>query len=144
MKIYLSQIYIEVGIAYCFNTLFQKKISLFLTEATDESKLFVHKYGRDFKLIFRMSAKAGISDTEVCGPAVFRKDKDVEYTIFIPYDFTGPDSFEARRKALKLLFSSILVIFKDLDIDTKKVEAGAEQFIEDVVNDKTFLETDEY
>jgi len=47
---------------------------------------FENKYGADWNIIIRISAKAGLSENELRGPTVFKKDKDLEFTIFLPYD----------------------------------------------------------
>ena len=101
MKIYVAQIYIEVGSVYPFTHYFQRLISDELTKRISASSAFIQKYGEDFNLIFRMSAKSSLKEPEVQGPTVFKTDKDVEYTIFLTFDKSEPQGPGSYRRALK-------------------------------------------
>jgi hypothetical protein len=50
------------------------------------SNEFENRYGADWDIILRISAKCGLSENELRGPSEFKKDKHVEFTIFLPYD----------------------------------------------------------
>ena len=86
MSIYVSQIYPEAGVSYPFNHRFQKYLSDLVSAKVGTSKKFADLYGPEYDLIFRMSAKEGLAKPEIKGPTVFKRDKDVEYTVFLPFD----------------------------------------------------------
>src|SRR6266446_207939 len=134
MKVSVSQVYIEPGISFPFTSFFQKWISGNLTELTYPSKEFNHCYGENFHLIFRMSAKAGLRDVEIRGPSVYRKDRDVEYTIFLPYDVivAADERFNC---ALDYLLRGIIRILKSLKIDTSLLEKNVPSFIKRICSD---------
>jgi hypothetical protein len=85
MNIFFGQIYIEPGITFPFSHKFQKLISEEVTKNTSPSAYFKNLYGGDWDLIFRISAKQEIDNLEIRGPTKFKKDCDVEYTLFLPY-----------------------------------------------------------
>ena len=86
MTIYFGQIYGVLGASFPFSTRFQLRLGAEVTSRLSASAAFDLKYGRDWKLIFRISAKTSISVCEVRGPTMFRKAKNVEYSIFLPFD----------------------------------------------------------
>jgi hypothetical protein len=134
MKLFIAQVYIEVGVNFPFSHKFQKWISGALTEIIRPSPLYIKRYGPDFDLMFRMSAKAKLVDSEVAGPTVFKKTKDVEYTIFLPYDVIDV-SDNRYACALDYLFRAISLVLQSLEIDTLALEENAPKFIETICSD---------
>ena len=122
MNIHVSQIYPEAGVNYPFTHRFQQFLSRALTESVAPSANFVALYGDGFDLIFRMSAKSGIDRPECRGPTVFRRDKDVEYTIFLP--FRGDDS-TALREAIDTLLKAIIRVLAELGFDTTAIASAS-------------------
>ena len=110
MNIYISQIYIQPGVSYPFSYRFQKFMSEAVTERVSPSEKFVTRYGEDFDLIFRMSAKSEIAETEIKGPTVFKRDKDVEYSIFIPFRGNESDSKTLHDVVMTLLNGIVSVL----------------------------------
>ena len=86
MKIYIAQFYLEAGVAYSLSYCFQSFLGDELSGRVDLSKQFIEKYGEDYELMFRVSAKSSLAEPEVKGPTVFKDDKDIEYSIFLPFD----------------------------------------------------------
>lgn len=89
--------------------------------------------------MFRISAKQGIQNNEIKGPTVFKKTKDVEYTIFLPYDIIICHE-DAPRHALRFLFKGMCDVFHVLEIDTAKIVNAEEGLIESICSDRTMLE----
>ncbi len=85
MDIVLSQFYIEAGANFPFTHVFQQKISREISKLVETTEEFTSKYGADFTIIIRISAKTLIDAIEFRGPTIFKRDKDVEYTMFLPY-----------------------------------------------------------
>src|SRR5947207_12558625 len=90
MKIFVGQIYIEPGASYPFSHQFQTWLGEELTNRVQPSQQFLRAYPDGFDLIFRVSAKSKINKPEIKGPTVFKRGKDVEFTVFLPHDGREP------------------------------------------------------
>jgi len=150
MQIHVGQIYIEKNTHYGFNSNFQHKISEELTDLVKPSEFFIREYGEDFQLIFRMSAKRRFKrrplhkqhyeQTEIWGPTVFRKDKNVEYTIFLPYYDKEDDSPDRLKNALTRLLDAIIYVLHDfLQMDTTALERQKDRIIADILADPNMV-----
>lgn len=131
MKVYFAQVYIEQGAQFPFSTPFQRFLSQRVTDLVVPSRQCVTKYGDDFNLIFRVSAKKGLVDLDIRGPGVYRRDRDVEYTVFLPYDVIRRRA-NVYRSALQFLLQGVLTVFGKLGIDTAKVEEQRESIINEI------------
>ena len=151
MKIHVGQVYIENDTDYGFSTDFQRKISEELTSLVKPSLFFIQEYGEDFELMFNMSAKRWFKrrpfhkqhfeKTEIWGPTVFRKDKDVEYTIFLPFFDKENDSPDRLRLALTRLLDAISYVLDDfLQMDTHDLCANKERIISEILADSNMLD----
>ncbi|NQV23132.1 MAG: hypothetical protein HQ518_02095 [Rhodopirellula sp.] len=134
MKIYVTQIYIQAGVGFPFTHRFQQFISRELTNRVQLSERFIEQYGEDFDLTFNMVAKSEIADTEIKGPTVFRRDKNVEYTIFLPFDDQTQDSDLLHSIVVKLL-AGIVRVLDDLKFDTTRLSGDSLSLADHVVND---------
>lgn len=121
MKIYVSQIYPEAGISFPFKHQFQKYLSEAVNAAVCVSPSFAENYGRDYDLIFRISAKEGLAAPEIKGPTVFKRDKDVEYTIFLPFDRGAALDEPTLTRAIELLISSMTTVLDKLGMNASKL-----------------------
>ena len=140
MKVWFGQIYIEPGVSFPFNHHFQRYLSKEITDLVEPSTKFIKKYGSDFKLGFNVSAKNAIQDIEINGPTVFRKSKDVEYTIFLPFDVITHNA-EVPKCALKFLMRGVCSVFESLDIDVAKILEKQDSLIEHICSDPTMFES---
>ena len=122
MRIYFGQIYLQPGVTFPFSFLFQNRLSEEVSALVLPSPNFVQEYGEDWKLMFRISAKRAITDNEVRGPTVFRKDKDVEYTIFLPFDVITTSESEAKC-AIEFLLQGVCSVLVSLGFDTARMQA---------------------
>lgn len=138
MKVWFSQIYCEPGVEFPFSHFFQRRFSEEVTELAEASAKFLKIYGRDFELMFRISAKQSLEDNEIKGPSVFRKTKDVEYTVFLPFN-TVMRHADAPRQALRFLLKGVYSVFDELEIDKARLLAKEESIIENVCSDPTML-----
>lgn len=132
MKVYFSQIYIEQGAELFFSTAFQQYLSHEVSSLVAVSEAFAREYSEDFDIIFRISAKRMIDLVEVRGPTMFRKSRDVEYTIFLPYDVLAI-SEEPHRMALHYLLTSVSDILDSLQIATSSLRNAEETIISNVI-----------
>src|SRR3974377_1652345 len=138
MQISFTQVYIEGGVSFPFSHLFQHRLSEALSALAEPSALFLKHYGADLEFIFYISAKDGIQDNEIRGPTVFRKAKDVEYTVFLPFDVVMRHD-DAPRYAVILLLKGICEVFDRLKIDKAPLLDKQESIIESICSDPTML-----
>ena len=141
MKVYFSQIYIRPGVSFPFSHNFQKCMSKEVTAVTVPSAMFIEKYGRDFDLIFRMSAKNSIRDNEIRGPTVFKKEKQIEYSIFLPYDVIANQP-NPERSALEFLLSGVRCVFDLLGIDATKLVERQRSIAEKICSDPKMFDSE--
>ncbi|HAH46549.1 hypothetical protein [Gimesia sp.] len=142
MNIYVAQIYIEAGVNYPFSHLFQVFFGKELTKRINPSGIFIKKYASDFDLMFRMSAKEHLKEPEIKGPTVFKKDKDVEYTIFLTFNKLKTPGPVLYRQVLRQLIDQIVIVLTDLEIDTSKLLADSSDIIETVVTEPKMFRFD--
>jgi hypothetical protein len=140
MKVAFSQVYIELGANFPFSVHFQRRLTKDVTALVQPSAKFIEIYGSDFELIFRISAKHNLSDNEVRGPTVFRKAKDVEYTIFLPFDVIVAHS-HAPKHALMFLLNGVCDVLDRLEIDTERLRDAQQSLIEAICADPSMLDT---
>jgi hypothetical protein len=134
VKIYLSQLYVEVGKTYPFSVDFQRWIGRELSQRFATTEAFTRKYSRDHKLIFTISAKADIPSPIVKGPCVSQRLKDVEFIIFLPHDGVQPKSVEDCRQPLAQLFESIASLLQEMDFDVQRFVTEIPTLVEEVIS----------
>ncbi len=139
MKVWFAQFYIEVGIRFPFTHVFQLYLSTEITALVEPSPKFINIYGSDFELMFRIGAKKSIEQNEIRGPTVFRKAKDVEYTIFLPFDAIQRDP-DVLRSAVTFVLNGACAVLESLEIDTSKIVQRREFLIETICSDHAMVE----
>jgi hypothetical protein len=140
MKIFVGQIYIEPGINYPFSLIFQKWLSQKLTELVQPSAKFLKTYSIDYNLIFRISAKTKIHEPEIKGPTVFKRDKNVEFTIFLPHNGIEACGQNESTRALNFLMDGVVTVLQSLDIDAARVVENSSMLIEHICSEPTMIE----
>lgn len=138
MKVWFSQFYIEPGANFPFSVHFQRRMSKELTSLVEPSPRFIETYGADFELMFRISAKHDLDDNEIRGPSVFKKDKDVEFTVFLPFDVIMAHA-DAPKHALLFLLKGVCDVFDMLEIDKAKLLDRQRSLIDAICSDPTML-----
>ena len=139
MLVHFGQIYIEAGVSFPFSHHFQKRISKEVTALVEPSVTFIKKYGRDFELMFNVSAKQALLENEIRGPTVFKKTRDVEYTVFLPFEVIIRQP-EVPKSALRFLLQGVCDVFDLLEIDKSKLLEKQDALIDDICSDPTMLE----
>jgi len=135
MKVHFGQIYMQPGVTFPFSTRFQRSLGDEITQLVQPSATFIRKYGTDWELMFRISAKTQIDDSEIRGPTLFKKDKDIEYTVFLPFD-TIAQSGQVPQSALQFLLKACCHVFRTLNIDPTIVEQSKESMISRICSDR--------
>lgn len=139
MKIGFMQVYTEPGINFPFSHHVQYRLSEEVEELVSPSAKFVKKFADDFKLIFYVGAKQGRDDNEITGPRVFKKAKDVEYSVFTPFDLIMRHR-DAPKVALEYVLKGACDVFDRLEIDTTRLRARQDAIIAGICADPTMLE----
>jgi hypothetical protein len=140
MSIYVSQIYPEAGVSYPFNHRFQKYLSDLVSAKVGTSKKFADMYGPEYDLIFRMSAKEGLAKPEIKGPTVFKRDKDVEYTVFLPFDRSVEMDAKTLSRALDFLLSNMIEILKELEMTTTGLSEELSAIVDRILGDAKMID----
>jgi hypothetical protein len=136
MKIYVCQIYIEPGVSYPFTHVFQKYLSNLVSEDTSGTEQFREKYGDDYDLVFNVSAKTGLNTPDVKGPTVFKREKTVEYTVFLPFDRAISLNDDSLSNAIRLLLKSMNAVLFELGMTTNRVANDPNGIAKIVVEDQ--------
>lgn len=139
MNIYVAQSYIKPGVSFPFSHLMQRWMSEQLSSVARNFTEFERKHGVGFELMVRLSADVNTTDNVIKGPAVYKKDKDVEYTLFLPYDIIVKTNDECRG-ALEYLLTGIHRIFELAGIDPGMLEERRESIIAHICSDPTMLD----
>lgn len=139
MNVYVTQIYIEPGVNFPFTCAFQRRMCNDLTKLVTPSEKFLKKYSEDFDIGFNVSAKAEIAEAEIKGPTVFKKAKDVEFTIFLPYHTGQYGTRESYRQPLLHFLESVVIVFERLGIDGSKVTEKSAEIVERILSDDTMF-----
>ncbi len=128
MVVHFSQIYIQPGATFPFSHHFQRRFSDEVTERVSPSPRFIATFGADWDLIFRISAKGTILENEIRGPTVFKKDKQVEYTVFLPFDAVVQHT-DVSQSALRFLIDGCCSVFAQLEIDSEPLKKSVDELI---------------
>jgi len=138
MKFYFGQIYIQAGTKFPFSYLFSEWLDEVVTECVEASPHFDKKYP-DFRLIIRISAKAGLREPEIRGPSVFRRDKDVEFSVFLPHE--NKDYFDPAicRDIVRQLLESVIKVLEKLQLDATKVREKIPALLEEFMLRPKFI-----
>lgn len=136
MRIYFGQIYIEPGVWYPFTQEFQEYLSGLATQDTTGTERFCGKYGDDFDIVFNISAKAALRVAEIKGPAVFKRDKTVEYSVFLPYDKQAPVDAVLLVDVVRVLLASVNTVLSNLGMTTNRIANDPDGIAESIVRDR--------
>lgn len=142
MRVSFSQFYNNDEGSFPFSHWFQKRLTSEVTALVAPSSLFTRKFGSDFEIGFFVSAKKAIPDNEIRGPGVYKRTKEVEYSIFLPFDTIGRAD-DVRREALQYLFRGIVTVLERLEIDTSRLLERQERLIQSICSDSTMFEESE-
>lgn len=138
MKVYITQIYVKPGVNFPFSHLMQRRLSSEISSVTDDSVEFQSRYGSDYSIVMNVSADTGITENQVRGPQVFKKSKDVEYTVFLPYDVIMAAS-DGLMAALGFLMAGVRVALAKAGIDTGRFDERKAAIMDGIYSDATML-----
>ncbi len=94
----------------------------------------------DSELMFRVSAKRGINRPEILGPTVYRKTREVEFTIFLPFKILVIDNLPGYKELLDALLESIVGVLQGAGVNTKGIERNKAELIRIILSDRNMFE----
>lgn len=118
MKIFVGQIYVQAGVIFPFSFLFQRWLGDALSKRVEASEQFIQSFGTEFELGLRISAKKEIDQPEIKGPTLFKQDKTVEFTIFLPYQETDYHELATASLLLEQILRSVLIISQQIGLNS--------------------------
>lgn len=140
MRIFLGQIYGEAGVSFPFSQRMQVWVGEQVSALAVPRAEFISRYGIDFSLGVRISARRNSKQADVLGPTVFKKSKDVEYTLMLPYDLimSTPDGC---RLAIELIIDGVSEICTRANIDCPGLHTAKGRIVEEVCSNPAMLKT---
>ena len=100
---------------------------------------FEKRFGSDWDIMIRISAKDGIENNEIRGPTVFKKTKDIEYSVFLPFTVISTKQ-EPLHSALSFLFLGTYSALEELGLVTSRLREGEHKIMQAILSDATMLE----
>jgi hypothetical protein len=138
VKVWFAQVYVEPGVSFPFSHLWQGRLSKSVSALAKPSPAFTKKFGKDFELKFWVSAKKTTRGNEIRGPGVYKKTKDVEYTVFLPFDVIMRDR-DPPRSAMVFLLQGVCEVFERLEMETAKLTEKQDSLIQGICSDASML-----
>jgi hypothetical protein len=139
MKVAFSQVYIEPGANFPFSVHFQRLLTREVTALVQPSGRFIETYGDVSELIFNISAKHQLEDNDIRGPTVFKKPKNVEFTVFLPFDIIMTHA-DAPKHAVLFLLKGVCDALDILKIDKSRLLDKKQWLIDAICSDPTMLD----
>lgn len=140
MRVAVGQIYVKPNVWFPFSHHMQRWLGGELTTVAQNAapEGFLGKYGGDFTLMIRVSADTDLLNNKLKGPTVFKRTKDVEYTVFLPFDVivASPDG---RRVAADFLVNGIRDVFRAAGIDPTELDERREDLISRISSDPVMV-----
>ena len=120
-----------------FTHVMQRWLGEELTRVASQDAKFQEVYGPEFALGVRINADTGTTESEIKGPTVFKRDRDVEYTVVLPFDVIdkAPDR---RRMAAECIVTGVSAVFAELEVGLAGLSEKRESLVERLVNDADF------
>ncbi|WP_306354300.1 hypothetical protein [Flavobacterium sp. '19STA2R22 D10 B1'] len=139
MKVEFSHIFIQAGIKFNFSYILHNFLSDNVSLLVHPSEMFLKHYEGGYELIFNISAKKELATNEIVGPRTSKKNKKIEFTIFLPYTPIMKE-LEPNRSALVHLFEGVYEVLGKYEIDTSKLKAEQEKIIDKIMSSPEMFE----
>ncbi len=138
MKIYVGQIYVEAGANFPYSHIMQVWLGEELSTLVSSTGAFTKAFGDDYSLGIRISARTGLTESLIKGPTVFKKAKDVEYTLFLAFDVIV-QGFDSLRMASEFIVDGICAVLACAKLDAANVIGMKKELIEKMCTDPKML-----
>lgn len=140
MRIFVGQIYVEPGVSYPFSHHFQNWLGTELSSRVRPSSQFLQDLGSEYDIVFNVSAKTSIEVSDIKGPTIFKKDKDIEYAIYLPHDGGKVSGAACLVRPFELLLNSIVGVLRSLSIDVTSIMENFSAMVEVVRADPVMID----
>jgi hypothetical protein len=139
MEIAVSQVYTKAGVNFPFSFTLQEYVSDTLSSFALPTSAFIQKYGVNWSLIIRVNADLGTINNRIVGPSVFKKDKDAEFTLFLPYDAIL-NSADSLHTAIEFLLEGVSTVFDRVGIEAPELVKNRESIINYIYSEPRMLD----
>ncbi|MFN9878321.1 MAG: hypothetical protein ACK557_07565, partial [Planctomycetota bacterium] len=86
-------------------------------------------------------AKSGLVAPEIKGPTVFKRDKDVEYTVFLPFDRAADLETSTLSRVLEMLLASVISILNGLGMSTMSLVNNSRAIVSQILSDNKMIDS---
>lgn len=118
-------------------------ISQELSRLVPPSESFQRKYGKDWRLYVHFGAHfgtpPGVEEPIVGKPATYRRTKEIELGIMLPWAWYKELGVKDCPKVLEMFFYSLSAVLKRLDLDPSRMLEASRNFIEHVCSKREML-----
>jgi adenine-specific DNA methylase len=138
MKVWITQFYLNAATSFPFTHTMQIFMAGELSAVAEKCEAFQARYGEAFELTVYINSEADLLENRILGPTVFKKTKDVEYTLTLPFDVIAkaPDGC---RGAMEFLVAGVRAVFQKAGIDPAKLDERTSFIIDRVCSDSSML-----
>lgn len=143
MIVRFTQVYIEVGVSLPFSVKLQEYLGNIVSSIAQPSEVFLSKFDSSFNIRIYISAKRGIVSNEVCGPACAKRNKEIEYTIFLPFDQISKSEHFVKLSA-GFIFDGICEVFDDLCIESRFLASKRAEAIDFICSSTEMIKQKEW
>lgn len=138
MKVGFRQIYIRAGASLPLSHHMQRLLAEELSTSEGDAEAFTQRHGKDYKLVTNISAEIGTKENQIKGPTIFKRTRDVEYSLFLPYDAIA-GSAAGRRVAAEFLLDGIRSVFQQAGAGVARLDEKKSFLIERICSDPSML-----
>lgn len=141
MKVAISQFYVQQGAEFPFSYKFQRFLSQMLSSKINTAPTPDPATERYSTLIVRLSAKHGLLSNEILGPALYEKDKEIEFSLFLPYNAISKNPHPAR-EAIRCIVEGINLIYSKLGLDHARASIDVDVLMNSICSDRNMFRSD--
>lgn len=125
MNIFFGQIYLAPDAVFPFSFKFNNWLAEEVAKHVVDSDGFRGAYPGIMRLGFRISARKSLNSIDLRGPTIFRRAKDVEFTIFLPHNRIQFETAEDLRPIVEALLGGVIGALDKLFIGSTELQNHA-------------------
>jgi len=134
MDIFFGQIYLEPDAVFPFSFKFNGWLTEQVARHVVDSDGFRGAYPGIMRLGFRISARKGLESVDLRGPTIFKRAKDIEFTIFVPHNKNRFQTAEDLQPIVDALLAGVIDALNKLFIDSSELKNHASEIVKDFKN----------
>ena len=121
MKVYVALIDLVPGVAFPFSHRMQQFLGAALTRSVRGTNELRGRNRDGWSLGINIAPQQRITDNRIVGPKEFRRTKDIEYTLFLPYTRIKKAD-RSRSMAAEFLMRGVRDIFVRADMPVNRLD----------------------